>query len=128
MFFPCQDGWHVVGYAGYIRFARVAARLDDEHGTYVYRVGRTPKDAECRNTWCYAERGVPWSCILCAEAIDGYGYEPFAPSRRASFKKSLIEPFLSVVDPEGRLDKRTRKRRATRTMRAYYARLEHRDD
>lgn len=122
--FTCHDGWHVVEYAGRVAYVRVAVRLRDGLGTYVYRVGSAPEDAACRTIWCYGDKGVPWMCTACGDAISASVYNPLAPTRRRSSKVALVEPFLRFVDPEGHLDKRTRRRHATLAMRAYYERLE----
>ena len=82
--FICHDGWHVVGDPGELMYARVGVRLRDEHGTYIYRIGSVPDDKECRTIWCYGDRGVPWTCAACGEAISARMYDPLRPSGRGS--------------------------------------------
>jgi hypothetical protein len=122
--FTCHDGWHVVDHAGGVAYVRVAVRLRDEHGTYVYRVGVVPDDAACGTIWCYGDNGVPWTCAACGEPISAQTYDPLAPTRRRSSETALVEPFLRFVDPDRLLSTRTRRRHAMLAMRAYYARLE----
>ena len=81
--FTCQDGWHVVDHAGDVTYVRVAVRLRDQHGTYVYRVGLAPDDATCGTIWCYGDKGVPWTCAACSEAISAPVYDPFQAGRAA---------------------------------------------
>ena len=70
--FICHDGWHVVGDPGELTYARVAVRLRDEHGTYIYRIGSVPDDKECRMIRCYGSFGgtrmlaVPRGLARCA--------------------------------------------------------------
>jgi hypothetical protein len=72
--FTCHDGWHVVAHAGHGSYVRVAVRLRDEQGTYVYRVGPVPDDEACRTIWCYGDKGVPWTCTECGEPISAPVY------------------------------------------------------
>ena len=81
--FTCHNGWHVVDRAGDAPYVRVAVRLRDEHGTYVYRVGSAPDNAICGTIWCYADKGVPWTCSACGEAISARVYDPFRAGRGA---------------------------------------------
>jgi hypothetical protein len=100
-------------------------RLRDAHGTYVYRVGSIPDAAACTTIWCYGDKGVPWTSTAGGEPIWAHLQPISQPTRRRSWRMALVEPFMFFVDPEGELDKETRRRRATLAMRAYYARLEH---
>ena len=67
--FTCHDGWHVVGKPADPTYVRLAVRLRDEQGTYLYRVGSRPESAACTTIWCYGDRGVPWTCIACGRAV-----------------------------------------------------------
>jgi hypothetical protein len=122
--FTCRDGWHVVARAGELTYVRVAIRLRDQYGTYVYRVGVVPDDAACGTIWCYGDEGKPWACTACGNSISARIHNQLRPTRRRSWKMALVEPFLFFVDPDGQLDRRTRQRHATLAMRAYYARIE----
>lgn len=75
--FTCHDGWHVVDHAGDVTYVRVAVRLRDGYGTYVYRVGAVPDDEACGTIWCYPDKGVPWTCTACGKAISARVYDPF---------------------------------------------------
>ncbi|MFI5259389.1 MAG: hypothetical protein ACHQ01_07265 [Candidatus Limnocylindrales bacterium] len=123
--FTCHDGWHVVEHAGDVTYVRVAVRLRDKHGTYVYRIGTAPDVATCGTIWCYPDKGVPWTCCSCREAISARVCNPFQPEAGLTCEKALVRPFYHFIDPHQRLDSRTRRRHATLAMRAYYARLEH---
>ena len=81
--FTCHDAWHVVEHAGDLTYVRVAVRLRDEHGTYVNRVGSAPDDATCRTIWCYGDKGMPWTCTACSEAILAPVYDPIQAGRAA---------------------------------------------
>jgi hypothetical protein len=122
--FACHDGWHVVAHEGAPTFVRVAIRLRDDHGTYVYQVGSAPDAAECRTVWCHGGNGVPWICTACGEPISARVYDPYRPLPHHSFKKALVDPFVYFVDPQNCLPKSIRGTHATLAMRAYYARLE----
>lgn len=80
--FTCHDGWHVIDHAGDSAYVRVAVRLRDRHGTYVYRIGSGPDDAACGTIWCYGDKGVPWTCTACGEAISASVFDPLQPTRR----------------------------------------------
>jgi hypothetical protein len=122
---PCANGSHVVDDAADPTYVRIAVRLNDENGTYVYLVGGAPDRAVCRPIWCYGERGVPWTCVACGEPIAGPRYRsPNFDSPRA-IRRRLLEPFLLAVDPHRELPPTTRRRRAILAMRAFYARREH---
>ncbi len=66
----CQDGWHVVESGGQRVCVRPLGRLRDAPGTCVYRIGPVPDDLQCRTIWCYADGGVPWTCVACGGSID----------------------------------------------------------
>lgn len=122
--FTCTDGWHVVERAAGLLYVRVAIRLRDEHGTYVYLIGSAPDDSVCQTIWCYGPSGTPWTCSACGEAISARVYDPFRPWGQHSFRKALVDPFLYWVDLEQCLPISVRRAHATLAMRAYYARLE----
>jgi hypothetical protein len=121
--FTCRDGWHVVARAGEFAYVRAAARLYGQRGTYAYRVGPVPDDGACETIRSAGDEGMPWTCSACGSFIWACSANPFQPTRRRSWRLALVEPFLSAVDPDGQLDRRTRQRHATLAMRAYYARI-----
>ena len=55
----CKRGWHRVGEPDDLVYVRLAVRMRDRFGTYVYRVGPKPRDAVCHTIWCYGDRGKP---------------------------------------------------------------------
>ncbi len=66
----CGPVWHQLDPNAYdIVWFRLATRMRDEHGTYIYRVGREPSDDACRTIWCYGDRGVAWICGECRQSI-----------------------------------------------------------
>ena len=84
---PCGPRWHRLTQPdGHAVWFRLAVRMADEHGTYIYRLGPEPDDASCRTIWCYGDGGVPWTCSACGSQIDSKRYRPpvgDAPSHRS---------------------------------------------
>ena len=74
---PCGHGWHqLLQRDGGAAWFRVGVRLNDQYGTYIYRMGPEPDDATCRTIWCYGDRGVPWTCSACGSAVSAERYRP----------------------------------------------------
>ena len=75
----CGPIWHQRALDdGFIWF-RLAVRMNDEFGTYIYRAGPEPDDAHCRTIWCYGDHGAPWICSACGQAISAERYRPPKP-------------------------------------------------
>ena len=76
---PCGPTWHqrAASDGGTIWF-RLATRMNDEHGTYIYRMGPAPDDDACRTIWCYGDKGVPWTCSACGDAVSTERHRPYA--------------------------------------------------
>ena len=73
----CDSKWHQrAASAGGIIWFWLGVRLNDDQGTYVYRVGPEPDDTACRTIWCYGDKGVPWTCCACGIAIGSERYRP----------------------------------------------------
>jgi hypothetical protein len=66
----CRIGWHQQRVAQGLVFFRVAIRLGDEVGIYLYRIAAQPLEFMARTIWCYSEMGVPWTCAACGQAVD----------------------------------------------------------
>ena len=71
---PCGPTWHQRWLeGGTVVWFRLATRMRDELGTFIYRFGSEPDDAHCRTIWCYGDKGRPWRCDACREDVDGGG-------------------------------------------------------
>ena len=66
----CRRGWHVVEAGDDRAFVRYGARMTDQNGTFIYRVGARPDDRACTTIWCYGDRDRPWRCVCCGRPID----------------------------------------------------------
>lgn len=74
---PCGPTWHQLAMSdGELIWFRLGVRMNDEFGTYIYRMGPEPDDAQCRTIWCYGDRGVPWTCAACGQAISAERHRP----------------------------------------------------
>ena len=86
----CGPTWHQRWLEdGRVVWFRLATRLGNAFGTYVYRFGPSPDDSECRTIWCYGDRGRPWRCDVCREDIDApmRGFSATQPSPGAEPRK-----------------------------------------
>ena len=73
---PCGPKWHQLAMSGGgTVWFRLAVRMGDECGTYIYRMGPEPNDAACRTIWCYGDKGVPWTCTACGTEVAGRRYQ-----------------------------------------------------
>jgi hypothetical protein len=88
---PCGPTWHrlAVDDRDHIWF-RLAVRMNDQQGTYIYRLGPEPDDDQCRAIWCYGDKGVPWTCAACGQVISADRYRPdkAVRQRRAARRSS----------------------------------------
>ena len=76
---PCGPRWHQLRTSGAsITWFCLGTRMNDEHGTYIYRVGPIPDENACRTIWCYGDKGVPWTCIACGQPIRTERHRPRA--------------------------------------------------
>ena len=68
---PCSLVWHQLVFPdGRNMWFRLAFRINDELGTYVYRMGPVPDDAACRDIWCSNRKlGAPWACSACGDLV-----------------------------------------------------------
>jgi hypothetical protein len=75
---PCGPEWHRFANldGGDRLWFRLGARMNDEFGTYIYRFGPRPDEAHSRTIWCYGDKGVPWTCASCGEAISTERFRP----------------------------------------------------
>lgn len=79
----CTAPWHQYFLPdGDIVWFKLAARLRDKQGTYIYKIGPAPDESVCRTLWCH--NGKPLTCHACGNAISKERYALTKPTRRGS--------------------------------------------